>query len=189
MSIINRFLLLWLSLIGAGLSAAVLGAASCFLPEQVWLEQLRFALGRQETVAAAVLVLLISLKLLAAVFRRQGEPTGSKGEYVISSSPQGEVRVALDAIRNLVDQLARETHGVRDAKVKVVARKGKNSDALSLQLRLVIGREADVTKMSDELTRAIQQRLEKIMALSDVPVDIVVSDVTDGAPVKRHRVV
>ena len=53
----------------------------------------------------------------------------------------------------------------------------------------MIGREADVTKMSEELTRAIQQRLEQIMALSDVPVNIVVSDVTDGAPVKRHRVV
>ena len=189
MSIINRFLLLWLSLIGTALSVAVFGAALSFLPEQVWLEQIRFALGRQETAAAAVLVLLISLKLLAAVFRRQGEPAGSKGEYVISSSPQGEVRVALDAIRNLVDQLARETHGVRDAKVKVAARKGKNSDTLSLQLRLVIGREADVTKMTEELTRAIQQRLKQIMALSDVPVNIVVSDVTDGAPVKRHRVV
>lgn len=189
MSIINRFLLLLLSLAGTGVSLSILGAVLGLLPEQVWLGQLRLALARHETVIIAVLLLLISLKLLLAVFGRIQAAGTSKGEYVISSSPQGEVRIALEAIRNLVDQLSRETHGVRDAKVNVMVRKGKAFDALELKLRLVIGREADVTKLSAALTTTIQQRLEQVMALSDVPVNIVVTNVTDEAPVKKHRVV
>jgi uncharacterized alkaline shock family protein YloU len=129
------------------------------------------------------------VKLLIAVFGRNGGKTTSKGEYIISSGAQGEVRVALDAIRSLADRMAHEAHGVRDARVKVIARKGRDADALSLDLSLVIGREVDVAVLSAALAKDIQQQLEHIMSLSDVPVNIVVSDVSDEAPVKKHRVV
>ena len=53
MGIINRFLLLLLSLAAAALSLAVIGAALGQLPETVWLAELRYALTRQETLAGA----------------------------------------------------------------------------------------------------------------------------------------
>jgi hypothetical protein len=55
MSVINRFLLLLLSLTGTALALSVLGAFCQLLPEQLWLEQIRFALSRQETVVVAVI--------------------------------------------------------------------------------------------------------------------------------------
>ena len=188
MSIINRFFLLCLSLAGIGGSAAVLGVSLQLISEQVLLEQAWAVLGQQGVLAAAVLCLLISLNLLAVAFHRSGKPV-SKGEYVICSGPQGEVRVALEAIRNLVDRLARETHGVHDAKVQVAVKTGKEADMLSLRLRLVVGRDVDVTKLSENLTATIQQKLAQIMALLDVPVNIVVTDVTDEMPAPKHRVV
>ena len=81
MSVINRFLLLLLSLTGTALALSVLGAFCQLLPEQLWLEQIRFALSRQETVVVAVICLLVSVKLLIAVFGRNGGKTTSKGEY------------------------------------------------------------------------------------------------------------
>lgn len=189
MGVINRFLLLLLLLPAAALSLAVIGAAFGLLPETVWLDSIHDALSRKETIAVAVAALLISLKLLGQVFHRSSDKTTGKGEYVIESSPRGEVRVALDAVRNLTDRLARETHGVRDVRVRVRAKNSREGASLTLQLGLVIGRETEVKKLTEQLTNSIQQHLEQTMALPDVPVSIVVTDVSDAVPDKKHRVV
>ncbi|SFT34102.1 hypothetical protein SAMN02910356_00109 [Selenomonas sp. GACV-9] len=189
MGIINRFLLLLLSLAVAALSLAVLLAALGKLPEEVWLDSIRYALGRMETIAGAAVVFLLSLRLLGQVFARSGEQTTSKGEYVIESSANGEVRVALDAVRNLVDRLAREAHGVRDVRVKVQAKNHKDGATLALTLDLTVGREADVPKLSEQLKATVQQQLIQTMNLTDVPVNIVVADISDKQPAKKHRVV
>ncbi len=191
MSIINRFLLLLLSLTGIALSGAVLAAAVQVLPENVWLKQLHFALAQKETLAVCVVALLICLKLLLAVFsRKPGEPSTSKGEYVIDAGPKGEVRVALEAIRSLADRMAREVHGVRDANVRIKAKNPKEGAAsLSLDVDLTVGREADVSLVAKTLTDRVQEHFRRTMALEDVPVNVVVSEVSDVQPEKKHRVV
>ena len=191
MSIINRFLLLLLSLTGIALSGAVLAAAVQVLPENVWLKQLHFALAQKETAAICVVALLICMKLLLAVFsRKPGEPSTSKGEYVIDAGPKGEVRVALEAIRSLADRMAREVHGVRDANVRIKAKNPKEGAAsLSLDVDLTVGREADVSLVAKTLTDRVQEHFRRTMALEDVPVNVVVSEVSDVQPEKKHRVV
>ena len=191
MSIINRFLLLLLSLTGIALSGAVLAAAVQVLPENVWLKQLHFALAQKETLAVCVVALLICMKLLLAVFsRKPSEPSTSKGEYVIDAGPKGEVRVALEAIRSLADRMAREVHGVRDANVRIKAKNPKEGAAsLSLDVDLTVGREADVSVVARTLTDRVQEHFRRTMALEDVPVNVVVSEVSDVQPEKKHRVV
>lgn len=189
MGIINRFLLLLLSLTAAALALAVIGAAAGWLPETVWLEELRYALTRKETLAGAGIAFLISLKLLGQVFARSKEKATSKGEYVIASGPDGEVRVALDAIRNFVDRLAREVHGVYDVRVKVQAKNHKEGATLAVALALTAGRQADIPKLSAQLAQHIQQQLAQTMELPEVPVDIVVADIADRQPARKHRVV
>lgn len=191
MSIINRFLLLLLSLTGIALSGAVLAAAVQVLPENVWLKQLHFALAQKETLAVCVVALLICMKLLLAVFsRKPSEPSTSKGEYVIDAGPKGEVRVALEAMRSLADRMAREVHGVRDANVRIKAKNPKEGAAsLSLDVDLTVGREADVSVVAKTLTDRVQEHFRRTMALEDVPVNVVVSEVSDVQPEKKHRVV
>lgn len=188
MGVINRFLLLLLSLAAAVLSLAVIGAASGLLAETVWLDSLHYALSRRETIALAAAAFLISLKLLGCVFHRSHEKATGRGEYVIESSPQGEVRVALDAVKNLTERLAREAHGVRDARVRVKVQNNRDGASLALALNLTIGREAEVKKLTEHLTGSIQQHLAQTMALTDVPVSIVISDVSDAVPDRKHRV-
>lgn len=189
MGIINRFLLLMLSLTAAVFSLAVIGAAGGLLAETVWLDSLRYSLSRRETVVVAVVALLISVRLLLYVFHRDGDKNISKGEYVIESSSYGEVRVALDAVRNLADRLARETHGVRDVRVKVKVKNAQNGATLALKLSLTIGREAEVKKLTEQLVSSMQRCLEQTMALTDIPITVVVSDVSDSVPDRKHRVV
>ena len=191
MSIINRFLLLLLSLTGIALSGAVLAAAVQVLPENVWLKQLHFALAQKETLAVCVVALLICMKLLLAVFsRKPSELSTSKGEYVIDAGPKGEVRVALEAIRSLADRMAREVHGVRDANVRIKAKNPKEGAAsLSLDVDLTVGREAEVSLVAKTLTDRVQEHFRRTMALEDVPVNVVVSEVSDVQPEKKHRVV
>ncbi|SDZ73984.1 MULTISPECIES: alkaline shock response membrane anchor protein AmaP [Selenomonas] len=191
MSIINRFLLLLLSLTGLALSGAVLAAALQVLPENIWLKQIHFALVQKETLVICAVALLICLKLLLAVFsRKAGEPSTSKGEYVIDAGPKGEVRVALEAMRSLADRMAREVHGVRDARVRIKAKNPKDGAAsLSLDVDLSVGREADVSVVAKTLTERVQEHFRRTMALEDMPVNVVVSEVSDAEPEKKHRVV
>lgn len=191
MSIINRFLLLLLSLTGIALSGAVLAAAMQLLPENIWLKQIHFALAQPETMAVCVAALLISLKLLLAVFARQPrDKFTSKGEYVIDAGPQGEVRVSLEAMRSLAERMAREVHGVRNADVKIKAKNKKDGEAsLSLDASIAVGREADVTVVAKTFTARVQEHFQRTMALSDVPVNVVISEVSDTQPEKKHRVV
>ncbi len=191
MSIINRFLLLLLSLAGVAVAGVVLAAATQILPENVWLKEVHYFLPRHETLGGAVLLLLISLKLLLAVFKRAPqEKYTSKGEYVIDAGPRGEVRVALEAIRSLADRMAREVHGVRDARVKIKAKNhAEGAASLSLAIDLIIGREADVSQVAHTLTERLQTHLARTMGLTDVPVNVVVAEVSDAQPEKKHRVV
>ena len=171
MSIINRFLLLLLSLTGLALSGAVLAAALQVLPENIWLKQIHFALVQKETLVICAVALLICLKLLLAVFsRKAGEPSTSKGEYVIDAGPKGEVRVALEAMRSLADRM-------------------DGAASLSLDVDLSVGREADVSVVAKTLTERVQEHFRRTMALEDMPVNVVVSEVSDAEPEKKHRVV
>ncbi|MCR5757724.1 MAG: alkaline shock response membrane anchor protein AmaP [Selenomonas sp.] len=191
MSIINRFLLLLLSLMGLALSFAVLAAAMQVLPENVWLKQLHFVLAQKETYIVCLVMVLICVKLFLAVFsRKPSTPSTSKGEYVIDAGPQGEVRVSLEAMRSLADRMAREVHGVRDAKVRIKAHNPKEGEAsLSLDVDLSVGREAEVSVVAKTLTNRVQEHFRRTMALTDVPVNVMVSEVSDAEPEKKHRVV
>lgn len=76
-------------------------------------------------------------------------------EALIVHGELGEVKVAVDAIRNLVDRTTRCVHGVRDVKAKVEAQVSKDSPeaaaVVNIELKLVIGQESNVAEVSDEI--------------------------------------
>ena len=116
MGIINRFFLFVFALFLVMLSLAVLAMCLQIVPEHYWLNELRFALGRTETIAVSAAAFFLSLHLMLLSFSRQAPKTVSHGELVMVESSMGEVGVALDAVRGLVDKLVRDVRGVRDAK-------------------------------------------------------------------------
>jgi uncharacterized alkaline shock family protein YloU len=56
-------------------------------------------------------------------------------------------------------------------------------------VNLTVGREADVSVVAKTLTERVQEHFQRTMALTDVPVNVVVSEVSDAQPEKKHRVV
>ena len=83
MGIINRLLLLPYVLVTMALSVAVVAVALRIVPESVWLNELRYALSRQELLAVCGVFFLVSLKLFFAVFSRTSTSARTHGEFMM----------------------------------------------------------------------------------------------------------
>lgn len=189
MGIINRFFLFVFTVFMVMLSLGVLAVCLQIVPEHYWLNELRFALGRTETMAGAVVVLLVSLHLLLLSFSRHTPKAVSHGELVMVKSQAGEVGVALDAVRGLVDKLVRDVRGVRDAKVKVFSVKKEGEPPLSVSLSLIIGQECNVADVSAAASELVSSHLSKVLGYGQVPVEVTIADITNASPDRKHRVV
>ena len=191
MGILNRFFLMLASLALLAIALAVLTVSLRLLPQSYWLNELNFLLGRPETIAVSVIALLIALQLFFASFSRDKRPSEStRGEFVMVSGANGEVRVSLSAIRELVDRLVREVRGIRDVQVKVSTVKDKKAvQPLKVALSLVIGQDANVKDVSAAAVANVQQQLVKVMGFAEVPVSVDVAAISNAAPDRKRRVV
>jgi uncharacterized alkaline shock family protein YloU len=97
--------------------------------------------------------------------------------------------VALEAVRGLVEKLVRDVRGVRDAKVKVKSLPKGEGEPLSVSLALIIGQESNVAEVSVAVSAVVSSHLHKVLGYSQVPVEVVVTDITNAAPDRKHRVV
>ena len=193
MGIINRILLFFFSLSVAALSLVVLAACLGVLPESVWLNELQYALTRPETIAGAVVVFLIAFPLFCCSFRRPPPAEHATGEYLVLQNEAGAVRVALDAVRRLVEQTATGLPGIRLARAKVYrvhsGRGAETADQLKLVLDLSIGRGLNVNEVSASAAKEIREELQEVMGLSDVALDLRVTSLSDAALPSKRRVV
>lgn len=191
MSVSNRFWLLLLALLGLTAASAMLGMLADLIPEAVWLNEVHYALNNGLTFSlAALLILLVSIKSVAAVFKREASKAdNSKGEYVVLSNEHGEIRVTLDAIKSFASRIAMETKSVREAEADIIVKRNEKNDALALDLKLIVGREAKINNLAEALTKDIEARLAMVFAIENIPINIVITDVSDGRPVRKHRVV
>jgi uncharacterized alkaline shock family protein YloU len=54
---------------------------------------------------------------------------------------------------------------------------------------LIIGQETNVAEVSAAASRMVSGQLEKILGFSQVPVEVLITDITNAAPDRKHRVV
>ncbi len=189
MGIINRFFLFVFALFLVLLSLAVLAVCLQVVPEHYWLNELRFVLGRPETIVVSAVAFFLSLHLVLLSFSRQAPKSVSHGELVMVESSAGQVGVALDAVRSLVDKLVRDVRGIRDAKVKVKSAPKGAGEPLSVSLALIIGQETNVAEVSEAVSNMVSSQLQNILGYSQVPVEVLITDITNAAPDRKHRVV
>ncbi|MBF1705128.1 MAG: alkaline shock response membrane anchor protein AmaP, partial [Selenomonas sp.] len=104
MGILNRLLLLPYTILGMALAVAVAVAALRILPESIWLNELRYALSRQELLIGCAVYFLFSLKFFFAVFSRSSSSTRTDGEFMVIETPAGSVQVALPAVQGIVER-------------------------------------------------------------------------------------
>lgn len=191
MGIINRVLLFFYTIGIALLSLVVIALCLQLVPASYAWNEFLYVCGQWETVAIALVVFLISIQLFGLSVSTAKKVRYDK-EAVIIHGEMGDVRVAVEAIRNLVEKTARAVQGVRDVKERVTAQVPKGSPttdaAVHIELRIVIGKENNVTEISDEIQKRIGDNLQNIIGLKDYKVEIVVADISNAALAKQRVV-
>ncbi len=191
MGIINRVLLFFYTI---GIALLSLGAALFCLQvvpaAYVWNEFLYLS-GRWETGAVALVMFLVSIQLFGLTFS-SGKKTRYDKEAVVIHGAMGDVRIAIEAIKNLVDKTARSVHGVRDVKERVTAEVSKSSPAadpvVHIKLRVILGQENNAAAVSDEIQKKIREQLTNFVGLRDVDIEITVENIANTATAKQRVV-
>ncbi len=188
MGIITRLLLLLYALcIGA---ASLVAAAVCLklIPGHLWKNELMFALGQMETLGVLAVIFLVSLYMLSASVSSSG-PKKEKlpAELELKSGDSGTIRVSVEAVKRLAERVASSIHGVRETHVKLLPPKDGEA-AVTLTMDLVLLQGISVPDIGQQAAQAVRQELENTMSMTDLKVDVSVSDITN-APVDKKRVV
>ena len=188
MGIINRLLLLPYALVTMALSIAVVAVALRIVPESIWLNEVRYALSRQELLAVCGVCFLVSLKLFFAVFSRTSASARTHGEFMVVDTKAGAVQVALSAVRGIVERVALSMQGVRTAAAVISvhdAPKDAVGTPMEVELKITLADQARLNIISEELTEKVRQELHDVLGLADVPVALRVTEIANAGASKR----
>ena len=188
MGILNRLLLLPYALVTMALSVAVVAVALRIVPESVWLNELRYALSRQELLAVCGVFFLVSLKLFFAVFSRTSHSARTHGEFMVVDTRAGAVQVALPAVRGIVERVALSMQGVRTATAMISVHDAPKDSArtpMQVELKITLADHTSLNAISEELTAKIQQELHEVLGVADVPVTLRVTEIANAGASKR----
>jgi len=190
MGFLNRFFLVLSTLVMMAAALSLLAVCLRILPEHYWLNEVHYAISRPETIAVAVVILLVGLNLFFAAFSRQAPKERSSGEFVVVASATGDVRVSLVAVRELLEKLVKDVRGVRDTRVQVMAaRDAKAGHPLRVELSLAIGQEDNVSSVSEAAVARVHQQLADSLGFQDVPVNVDIIAISNVAQNRKRRVV
>lgn len=193
MGIMNRLLLFLYTISFALLSLGFIGVCLQIVPVQYIWNDFLYLSGRWETGAVAFVVFLWSIHLLSMSFVSVKKVSYDK-EAILVHGSMGDVRVSVAAIRNMVDKVTRRVSGVRDVKVQVTAERSKTKEdlpeeaAVRIKIRIVIGQESNVSKISDAIQDTVQSHLQEFIGLKNFSVNISVADISNAA-IEKQRVV
>lgn len=188
MGILNRLLLLPYVLVTMALSVAVVAVALRIVPESVWLNELRYALSRQELLAVCGVFFLVSLKLFFAVFSRTSTSARTHGEFMVVDTKAGAVQVALPAVRGIVERVALSLQGVRTATAVISvhdAPKDSVGTPMRVELKITLADQTSLNAVSEELAEKVRQELHDVLGVADVPVALRVTEIANVGASKR----
>ena len=186
MGILNRLFLLPYALFTMALSIAVATVALRIIPEGVWLNELRYALSRQELLAVCAIAFLVSLKLFFAVFSRTSNPSSrTHGEFMVIDTPAGAVQVAVSAVRGIVERVALSMQGIREAVSVHDMRKDSAAAPMQVELKITLADRTNLNAITEELTQNVRRNLQDVLGISDIPVIIRVAEISNASQSKR----
>ena len=191
MGIISRLLLLLYVLAVMAALVVSAGVFLHFIPTQVWQAYLNWFLTRQETLIVIGVMFLASLCLLSTVFssdkKKREENFLSSDDIELQSGQSGEVRITVEAIKNVVEQAAVTVQGVRQVSAEVFNQQGEIP--VKVDLEIVLGQGYSAPKVSEEINSAVNKALQSATEISNIPVRIKVTEVTHAVLEREKRVV
>lgn len=189
MGILNRFLLFLFTLVSIAAGASLVIIAAKLVPERTWMDIVNGYVGRPETFAGLALYLIVGVELLVSALARTKEAE-THGEILLASNLAGNIEVSSAAVKGVAERAAYSVHGVRDVRTKlhVSRRKHGEESTLRLAMQLVLGMEAPVKTVADDVHSAVMQELETLFGITDVDISIAVSDITQAKLPHQPRV-
>ena len=188
MGIISRLLLLLYVL--AVMAALVVSAGVClhFIPAQIWQDNLNFIISSQETLIVIAVMFVASLCLLSmSLSSKKASVVNLSGDVELEKGTQKEVAVTIPAIVSVVERAALSVVGVRQVEAKVTNQGG--AAPVNVQLSIILSQNYSAPEVSAEVKAAVNKALGVTLQISDVPVDIRVTEVTHAVIERERRVV
>lgn len=187
MGIISRLLLLLYVL--AVMAALVISAGVClhFIPTQVWQSYLNWIISTKETIFVIAIMFLASLCLLIMTLSSRKGTVNVKGDVELQKGTFSEVKVAVPAIISVVERAALSVQGVRQVEAKVQNTGGETP--ISVQISMILGQSYSAPDVSYMVKTEINKALQTALQISEVPVDVKVTEVTHAVVEREKRVV
>ena len=184
MGIISRLLLFLYVL--AVIAALVISAGICLhiIPTELWQGMLKGIIARQETLAVLVAMLASSLCLLCVVFSGKKNVAERETDDV---ELVGGVLVAVEAVISVVERAALTVGGVREVHAEVNKMSGEVP--IKIRLAIVLGQNYSAPKVSSEVNLAVNEALRVAFEISNVPVELKVTEITHAIAERERRVV
>jgi len=185
MGIFNRFLLAIYGLTTGIVFALIAMAIFNVFTEHVWLNELRFALPKEEVRIFVGVMLLFSVYFFLYALFVSNKKKSNK-DFVLLKGENGDVKVAVTAVKNLVENVVLRLQGVRGVKVKVDA-KGDNSE-FSIKETVTLGEGVDAIAAANIIRQETIKSLADSLGIKEVPVDVSVEDFSNNKE-KGRRVI
>ncbi|MGP1367284.1 MAG: alkaline shock response membrane anchor protein AmaP [Schwartzia sp. (in: firmicutes)] len=181
---VNRFLLFLYAL---AIALASLGLAALWfhlLPQAVIENELAFLLSRWETLAGAAVAFLWSIHFMGCSI--SSDKASADTEAVVLKGAGGEVRVAVAAVRDMVEKSALMIDGVLNAKARVSARRRGDDSVVDIALRVAVADKENVAALSDSLRAEVRQRVSGTLGINDFSLDVAVTELRAAAKMQKR---
>lgn len=135
--------------------------------------------GKWEVALVAFVFFLVSVRLLIT-----GIMPGKGRQTIVQDTGLGQVHIALAAIENLVQKVARQIKGVRSVKTYVV----NTGQGICVHLKAVVSPESCIPEISDEIQNRVKDYISHVVGTQVADIKIFVEDISNevgGKPRSR----
>ena len=186
MGILGRLLLLYVLAVMVALAASA-GVCLHLISTQVWQNELQWIISRQETLIVLAVMFLASLCLLMMALSSKKKPDVSSNEIQLHKGTENEIVITSQAIISIVDKAARSVEGVRQVDTQVFGQPG--DVPMNIKMSLILGQNYSAPNVSAQVKSAVNEALNKVLQVSNIPVEVKVTEVTHAALEREKRVV
>jgi len=171
--------------------AVAAAVAFHFVPENVWINDLRIALASHEFFLGLGVLSLFSLYFILytlLVKQTPGEQV-AESEVILVQGKDGNIKVAKDAVENLAEKEAAEAHSVRSVRAEMFKQNKNDAPPFALELSIIMLVGADVNAVTKDVTERIRQQFIRTFGVKDVPITVTVTEITNAPVENQKRVV
>ena len=187
MGILSRLLLFFYVVAVIAALAAVAGVCLHLIPTQTWQNYLNVILKSQETLIVLGIMAVASLCLLCVVFSGKKSVTVISSDVELQKDETGEVKITIEAIAGIVERAALTVNGVREVVASVSRQTG--NVPLKIHLDLVLSQGYTAQTVSAQVNKSVNDALNVATQISQVPIEIKVTEVTHAIVERERRVV